>query len=154
MAKIYKKENCEYIGGYIACGDEVVGVPAAIVLKLNKLDTDLQMAEHRRANTVKPVEVKPFVRKHEGVSLIELTASTPALDRKIAEAEALMDDLDSLDVTNQANDYLANLADVVDWLESDYIVESVTTSKFDLPVVGNPLDLSAGELVDMVASLF
>lgn len=154
MAKIYKKENCEYIGGYIVCGDEVVGVPAAIVLKLNKLDTDLQMAAHRRANTVKPVEAKPFVRKHEGTGFIELTAITPALDAKVAEAEALMDDIDTLDTVNQANSYLEDIADVIDWVGSDYIIESATTAKFDLPAVGNPLNLSIDKLVDMVADMF
>ena len=154
--KIYKKEICTYVDGYIVCGDEVVGVPTSIIRQLNKLETDMQKAEYRRANKVELKTPEPFVRKHEGKSHIVVTPDTPALDEAIDKAMALMDDIDTVEAASAVNDYLADIESVIEWIQSPNIVSSAAEliEKFDLPTLGNPLELGEKDIVEAVVNLF
>ena len=154
--KLFKKEDCKYIDGYIVCGDEVVGVSLPVVRQLNKLETDLQRALHAEKHKVEPVEVTPFVRQHEGDSRIVITPVTKSLDEAIDKAKDIMDDLDLLEAASAMNDYLADIESAVAWVQSENIVsmQSGMVERFDLPMLGNPLELDEGSIVEAVGSLF
>jgi len=154
--KIYKKEVCMYVDGYIVCGDEVVGVPTAIIHQLNKLETDMQKAEHRRANKIELKAPEPFVRKHEGKSHIVVTPDTPVLDEAVDKAMKLMDDIETVEAASAVNDYLADLESAIEWIQSPNVVSSdtVLVEKFDLPTLGNPLELDEEDIVEAVVNLF
>ena len=154
--KIYKKEDCTYVDGYVVCGDEVIGVPTPVIRQLNRLETDMQKAEHRRANKVELKTPEPFVRKHEGKSRIVVTPETPALDEAVDKAMALRDDLDTVEAASAVNDYLADIELAIEWVQSPNIVSSSTVlvEKFDLPSLGNPLELGEEDIVEAVVNLF
>ena len=158
--KIYNKNDLTYKNGYIICDDKVVSIDNEIVDLLNKLDTDIQRAEWRQAKSDNAHEawkeaMSQFEPKSE-FTLPEIGAETPVLDAKIEEAKMLMDDIDAKAYAAQANDYLAGIKPVVLFVQDDSVVEfeQPTQHRFDLPVVGNPLELDGESLALLVCRVY
>lgn len=141
--KMYKKTECEYKNGYIVNGDEVVGIDNEVVLMLNNLDVDVQRARFEQANKVKPQETKEFVPESEHQVLAEIVVKTPKLDEFAETAMEIMEEIDAVNTAEAATDYLAHIQKALMFAHDEEIVEFAQSVqlRFDLPTIGNPLDL-------------
>lgn len=153
--KIYKKEDCEYKGGYIVCGDEVVCVPNVVVSMFNKLDLDLQLKAFKARTRVKPAETEEFEPDSEHKPKIKVTAETPLLDEKIKQAEELMEELDRYERIDKAKTFIKYLDPVVQFLADDFIVshDNCYQERFDLPWLGSPLEMTVDTILEVVDML-
>lgn len=153
--KIYKKEDCEYKGGYIVCGDEVVCVSNVVVSLLNKLDLDLQRASFKARTRVKPVTPEEFEQDSEHKPKISVTVATPLLDEKIKQTEELMEELDRYDRIDKAKARIKALDPVVQFLADDFIVshDNCYQERFDLPWLGSPLEMTIDGMLEVVEML-
>ena len=156
--KIYNKKDCAFVNGYIDCDNEVVSVPSIVVAQANKLEDDVQRAEYDKANKVEPVNTKPFVRKSSRPTAV-IEVDTPILDQKVEAAKQLIEELDAVATCDGANDYLKDLAELIDFAASETIVEGTPSMfggvrRFDLPVIGNPLELTVDKIVEFALEVF
>lgn len=140
--KMYKKTECEYKNGYIVHGDEVVAVDNEVVRMLNQLDTDVQRARFG-LDRVKPQEIEEFVPESEHQVTAVVKAETPKLDEFAETALAIMEEVDAANKAEAVTDYLAHIQKALVFARDEEIVEcsQFTQLRFDLPVIGNPLDL-------------
>lgn len=156
--KIYKKSECRYENGYIVNGDDVV-VPQGIMLLIDKLEDDVQRARFLRENEAEPVrEVPEFKRKSEhGVMMPETTPATPVLDLKIKTAERLLDELDCIELAERVNGYVHKMRPLFEFVQSESFVgeeHPLGNMRFDLPTVGNPLELTTDKLTGLIYDMF
>ena len=158
--KIHNKNDLTYKNGYIIHGDEVVSIDNEIVDLLNKLDIDIQRSEWRQAKfehareAWKEAEEK-FEPKSEFI-LPEVGAETPVLDAKVEETKLLMDEIDAKAYAAQANKYLAGIKPVVLFVQDDSVIEfeQPVQHRFDLPTIGNPLELTDETLALLVCRVY
>lgn len=156
--KIYNKKDCTFVNGYIVCDNEVVNVPSIVIAQANKLEEDVQRARYNKANKVEPINVEPFVRK-SAMPTATIEVDTPVLDQKIEAAKQLIEEFDAVATCEGANDYLKDLAELIDFAASEIIVEGTPSMfggirRFDLPVVGNPLELTVDKIIEFALEVF
>lgn len=153
--KTYKKENLKYKNGYIFKGDKIVGIDNDIVDLANKMETDTQRKYHEVHNKIDINDVEEFNRVSE-FSRPLVMPSTPKLDKKIEESIELMDELDGMQKAEEANEYLESIHPVVQFIQEDFVIDCKqdTQHKFDLPVLGNPLEWDREFLDHFIKKLF
>lgn len=156
--KMFDKNECEYKGGYIVCEGQVVCIDNEIVDLFNKLDTDVQRAKFEAAHRQAPVDQdEAFAPKSEhGAIYPTIEAKTPELDKMAAKAVKLMDEVDAMESAARANEYFAGIHPLIMFVNDGFVVsgEQAVQHRFDLPVVGNPLELDKDKLSDIVLSMF
>lgn len=161
--KIYKKEELKYKNGYIVNGDDVIVVDPAVVHQANELESKLQKACHDHG--LRDAEEKlrkslddasEFSRISEHKPNIKLSIETPHLDKAVDEAEAIMDELDSLADANKAHAMLNDYAKLLEFVHEDFVVcyDGAPLVRFDMPLIGNILELSEEDIVNAVCALF
>ena len=84
---------------------------------------------------------------------------TPILDQKVEAAKQLIEELDAVATCEGVNDYLKDLAELIDFAASETIVEGAPSMlggvrRFDLPVIGNPLELTVDKIVEFALEVF
>lgn len=156
--KMINKADCEYKGGYIVCNGEIVCIDNEIVDLFNKLEEDVQRATFE-ANKQPVVAVfnEEFARKTEhGKIMPFVKASTPELDNVVDKTMKIMDELDACASAELANEYFAGIKPLIMFVNDEFIVsgEQATQHRFDLPTIGNPLNISKDDLADWVIGLF
>lgn len=146
--KMYKKEDCQYKGGYIVCGDDVVGVPNQLVALVNRVEHDVQFAKFTAERKAKPVEEAVFAIKSEHAKPITVQADTPKLDEFVAKSIEIMDDIDLIGKVDELQKYIDEIEPVFAFAEEDFVISHDQQSqlRFDLPTLGNPLELTAEKL--------
>ncbi len=157
--KMYKKSELEYKGGYIVKGDKVIAVDNEIVDLLNKLDTDIQRAEFEAMKESFQVDVSDmnFNRVSErGCIYPYVKIETPVLDKLVKKTEALMDEFDNMGKAEQINKYFASIKPLIMFVSDDFVIaaEHGVPHRFDLPVVGNPLELTSESLGEKIMEMF
>lgn len=157
--KMYAKEELEYKNGYLVNKEnEVVAVDNEVVDLFNKLETDLQRSywEKSQPKIELPVAGKFNRQSERGNVFAHIEAETPKLDKKIDEAIALMAELDDIEVSEKSNEYLKGLVPIQLFITDNMIIacEQGVPHRFDLPVVGNPLELTSKKLADLVLGMF
>lgn len=157
--KMFNKADCEYKGGYIVCGDKVVAVDNEVVDLFNKLEEDIQRANHNRGifGGMPAVEPAPFHRQTErGNVYPHIEAETPELDKAADVAIKIMDELDAVADAEKCNEYFTGIHPLILFVNDDFIVagEQATQHRFDLPTIGNPLELDKDKLSDLVMGMF
>lgn len=153
--KMVKKSNLIYERGYICTKKgKVVSVPNNIVRMMNKLDRDVQESEWRKEQPV-PEPAKKFVPITERIHPI-VKVDTPALDEQVERSMAIMEDIDAMAGADEVNQYLAEIDPLIQWVMADKIIatENPAQLQFDLPRLGNPLELDIEYLVDLVANMY
>ena len=156
--KLYKKCDLKFENNRIIHetedGIEQIGVPDQVFILLNTMEQRAQMAEYILSQD-KPAPIpsyKGFERKHARGMALKLKACTPLLDAKVEEAEDLIEELrqtrEAEDVTKQ----LEYLAPLIRWIADEYIVEGDNYDRFDLPRLGNPLELTNQDIVEVLAT--
>lgn len=153
--KMIKKENCEYKSGYIVSGDEVVCIDNEVVALLNRLDIDAQRARFDRENKVEAHEYKCFTPKSEHHVEVMAGVETPKLDKFAEEALELMEEIDQLNNAEKVNIYLRGLGPVLSFIDEDYVlaIDQPKQLRFDLPTIGNPLELDFEKLSEIVVEM-
>lgn len=158
--KMFNKTDCEYKNGYIVCGDEIMAIDNEVVDLFNKLENDIQKAAFEKRNCGPlPCYREPgqFVRETEhGYTLPEISVETPRIDKKIEEAQAIMEEIDAMNTADEINEYISGIKPVMLFVQDEFIVpcESESAHRFDLPTIGNPLELTKSELVEFVTGMF
>lgn len=155
--KMIDKKDCEYKGGYIVNDGKIVCVDNEVVDLFNKLDVDIQRAEFVADNQQLVTPVKEFVPKTEHGALYPVvTAETPELDKLAEHAMKVMDEVDAMADATKANEYFAGIHQLIEFVNEDFIVsgEQAMQHRFDLPTIGNPLELDKDKLADLVVSMF
>lgn len=160
MAKMFNKSECEYKGGYIVHDGEIVNVNRHIIEELNALESDVQKAifdeEHKMGTMVSSFfDGREFSRKSEhckSVPVIE--PDTPKLDKMAEKTLKIMEEIDLLEAAEKANEYLGLIGPALEFAENDFVVSSDDAPfRFDLPTLGNPLELTVDAIVDWVKEL-
>lgn len=155
--KIYKKEELEYKDGYIVKGDEVLELPADLCATLDALELDCQRAAWKREHKLPPVpKVPEFERKSEfGPAHVLVEPLTPNLDEFVTQAEKIMAELDDVEAGEKVNAYLKKIEPVFRFVNGDSVVASGACPwRFDLPTVGNPLELTEDKVIGLVFGIF
>ena len=158
--KMFDKKQCEYKGGYIVCDDEVVAIDNEIVDLFNKLEEDIQRAKFEAENCDPlPCYKEPgkFERITErGAIMPVASAPTPTLDKMAEKTMKILDELDDVANASRVNDYFAGIVPVIEFVNDPFIVscENGTQHRFDLPTVGNPLELDRDKLSELVIRMF
>ena len=156
--KMFDKSECEYKGGYIVCDGKVVCVDNEVVDLFNKLDVDMQRAQYEA--TYCPGFAAPaeeFAPKSEhGAIYPTIKADTPELDKQAEQAIKIMNEVDAMADAAKANEYFASIRPLIMFVNDEFIVsgEQATQHRFDLPTVGNPLELDKDSLADLVMTMF
>jgi hypothetical protein len=67
-----------------------------------------------------------------------------------------MEEIDAMEGADKANDYFAGIHKLIMFVNDEFIVsgDQATQHRFDLPTVGNPLELDKDDLADFVMSMF
>lgn len=158
--KMFNKSDCEYKGGYIVSDGEVVAIDNEIVDLFNKLEEDIQHAEFERTNCgAAPCWIEPgeFHRSSEhGKIMPFVTAKTPELDKLAEQAIKIMDEIDDFANAEKVNDYFNSIKPLIVFVNEKFIVsgEQASQHRFDLPTIGNPLELDGDKLSQLVIDMF
>ena len=156
--KMFNKSECEYKGGYIVCKGKVVCVDNRIVDLFNKLEEDVQRAQYEA--TKMPTVIMPageFSRATEhGKIYPVVNADTPELDKLTDQAIKIMDELDSIADAEKVNEYFSSIKPLIMFVNDEFIVsgEQAIQHRFDLPVIGNPLEVTKDDLSQWVIGMF
>lgn len=153
--KMYKKSDLKLIDGMLVSDNGDVVIPSdSVVEQANMLETLLQQAEY--VDSQPKGRPEPSLDGFERVSEINVAgkfnAPTPVLDSKADEAMAIMDEIDSMAAANHANELQDELADLMGFVRSDYVVDCGTNLlQFDTPMLGSVLTWDSKYVVDAIA---
>lgn len=156
--KMFKKNKLEYRNGYIVTKKKgkIVNVDNEVVDLLNQLEEDIQRAMYEKTTRVECNEVKEFKRSSCYDIELGYEVETPTLDAMAEKALKIMEELDDSFNASQAEARLESIKPVVQFINDDFVVscEQATQHRFDLPIIGNPLDLNLEELITLVGTIY
>lgn len=156
--KMYKKSDLAIVDNRVVTKDmEVVAVDDQVIWQANRLETMLQQAKYLAAQPeATPVPtLDGFVRKSTDDDVKGMfKAHTPTLDQRVAETMAMMDELDDAAVADKANDLLLEFKELLKFVKSEYVMDcGICRGTFDTPMLGSPLEMTEGTIVDAVATI-
>lgn len=153
MAKMYGKSQVIFSNGYIINDDNnVVCLPDKVAEQLNELEEIFQKAEYLKAQD--PASPMPSLDGFKRKSIrktIEIEASTPTIDAKVAESMAIRDELRKMNNADTMNEFIFMYQEVFHFVQDDTFVEGEKAVFIDTPTLGNPLDIKVGDLLDKLA---
>lgn len=153
MAKMYGKSQVIFSNGYIINDDNnVVCLPNKVAEQLNELEEIFQKAEYLKAQD--PASPMPSLDGFKRKSIrktIEIEASTPTIDAKVAESMAIRDELRKMNNADTMNEFIFKYQEVFHFVQDDTFVEGEKAVFIDTPTLGNPLDIKVGDLLDKLA---
>lgn len=153
MARIIKKNECEFIDGYIVKDGETVNLPANVRLLIERLELMLQQYKYLKGQ--KPYSPGPSLEGfefksalHKGVADLFEIPETPGLDAKLAEAFALMDEIDTMKAAKDLNDVIRKFEPLFEFASKDHFFEGMVSgaAPIDCITIGNPLELTVDQI--------
>lgn len=152
--KTYMKKELEFKSGLLFHGSELVSVDPVIVDAVNKLESDAQLGyfNSKKAEAMEEFEDVMSLEFHRQSARpeIEFEVKTEHLDKAIDEAIAIMDDVDAERKGDKVREYLDMMAVVVQFVDDDFVIDTeCAPCRFDTPLIGNPLELEAEDLVKL-----
>lgn len=158
-AKMYNKNELKYKGGYIVKGDDVIAIDNEIVDLFNKLDTDVQYAKFlamKESFQVDTSDMEFFRATERGNVYLHVEFDTPNLDEFASKTEAMMDEIDNLNKAEMMNEYLQTIKPLLIFANDNFVIaaEHGVPHRFDLPAIGNPLELTREDIGNLVISMF
>lgn len=154
MAKLIKKSKCEFEAGCIVKEDELIGIPKVVHLQLNKLE--LMMQQYSYLKDQPAYNAGPSLDGFERQSVLASerpyveAPETPVTDKLIAEAMAFMKEADKVSNAADVNTAIDNFGALVDWCATDKFIEGDCYDKLDLYMLGNPLELTVDDIVNIL----
>lgn len=153
MAKMYSKSQLAFINGYVVDDDNnVVCLPDKVAEQLNELEEIFQKAEYLKAQD--PATPMPSLDGFKRKSIrktIEIEASTPTIDAKVAESMQIRDELRKLNNADTMNKTIGKYQEIFNFVQSDTFVEGDKAVFIDTPTLGNPLNFNVDYLLDKLA---
>lgn len=156
--KFIKKSDLAYRNGYLVDSEGNVHQPdQKIVRDLNELEIKLQRAVYLEEQKKKFVPADIEGKDFKPVSQHDIKASfnikTPLLDKEIENAMAIMDEIDEANAVRKVQEWVESHKELVTFMTDDEFIESDCTERFDLPGLGDPLDLTLNEVVSTLAAV-
>lgn len=156
MKRIKKCEIKFDDGWLVTKDDEVIALPYEIARQFDMIDEALQMADYLASQS--PARPAPsldgFERKTLSHERTKFTCDTPALDNAEASAKAMLQDIKHKQQADDANLLCEKFKDLIEFCASDYIFEQNSYPvKYDWYIWGNPLEVSADEVEDILLGL-
>lgn len=158
--KAYKKSKLTYENGYIMKGNDVVAVDPTIVSQLNYIEEQYQKAlfdgtRELATQSIAAIMDKEFELESERETL-EFVVDTPHLDKAAKKTMKIMDEIDNCNHAAEANKFFKRINTTIQFVTSDKVIDTNAdhVAQFDLPNLGNPLELDADKLMDFVNVIF
>ena len=150
--KLINKDDCSWENGIITCGEEVIGLPGDVYQQLDDLERTYQMAlhlsKHPDANGGPTLDGFEYFDESNS-DLPVYVPETPALDAKVQETLAFLDDIDSINFCKKMNKVVDQFSELFKFVKARRFIPG-NGWKFSLHYVGNPLELTEGRLMDML----
>lgn len=153
--KMYKKSDLTLVDGMLVTEDGDIVIPdVRIIDEANALETKVQ--QKRYMNGQPEAVPAPSLEGFERISNDDVTgafvAKTPLLDSKAEEALEIMEELDAIATTEKANEMHSMFKHLIQFVRTDYVVDTYGfVEKFDMPLLGNPLELTMDDVADAIA---
>lgn len=152
--KLYKKEDLQFVDGYLVDKEgNVVSPDDDIVLDFNCLEQMKQYTAWRLKNPEPKIAEVPEFKFETARPAVDFHAdiSTPLLDKKVAEAKQLFDEVVRADRVEDIEKAVDHFMRALVWADSDEFFGDVNASvRFDTKTIGNPLEVDAGDLVAII----
>lgn len=153
--KFYKKEALRFENGYLVTKKgKVVCVDTHIVELANQLEYKLQQAKylHDQPKAVPAPNLTGFEFKSANKKVGHFSARTPIMDKKLEEAELLMDEIDGMMTADLMNAMAEEYADLIAFACSDKILDADYEAKqFDTNYLGDPRMWDEQTIVEAIA---
>lgn len=148
--KIYKKSDCTIIDGQITIENEVLPLSPVVFSLLHLMDEQVQKAKFlKKQPEAQAAPTLTGFKKKSSYSLPFLNRpNTPASDKQVKQAMAIMAETDELEKVGNINALILELQPLFDWVESEYVTDgNPAHPRIDTPEIGNPLELTSEKLV-------
>lgn len=154
--KIYKKSECAIIDGQVTFESEVLYLNPVVYNMLHILDEQVQKAEYLNAQP--KAQAAPSLdgfKKKSNYSLPLLEKpKTPAGDKQVKIAMAIMRETDEVNKVGKINELITEMQPMFDWVASEHTSDSGTPhARIDLPAIGNPLELTTDKMVEFIKTV-
>ena len=154
MIDLIKKEDCVFENNYIICQGKIVEIPFPILHKLNELEELYQRAlfvskqpEGQAMPSLEGFEFESAVDEAMPVAV----PNTPALDAKVQETLAFLEDIDEIEFCKKLNKLIEKFKPLFKFVRSSVIKDSSGyDQEIDLKYVGNPLELTEARIMDIL----
>ena len=153
MAKMYSKDQVTFSNGYVIDeNSNVICLPDKVAEQLNELEEIFQKAEYLKAQD--PATPMPSLDGFKRKSIrktIEIEASTPTIDAKVAESMQIRDELRKVDNAETMNKIIGEYQEVFNFVQNDTFVEGSKVVLIDTPTLGSPMNIKVDYLLDKLA---
>lgn len=154
MAKLIKKNKCEFVDGHIVKKNEIIGLPYEVTILLRKLELTVQQWQYLRAQP----EARPMPslggfefrsRLHANDYHVD-RPDTPTMDARVAEAMSFCEEADRVSDVRELNRLIDQYEPLLRWCDADKFVPGRDETELDLAELGDPLLLEPGDIVTML----
>lgn len=153
MAKMYKKSDLKFVDGYVLTEEhEVVALPSGIAEQINDLETFLQEMGYL-SEQPEPTPA-PSLEGFERESIVKtphIEVKTPELDKVEERNRRVLEELRDREATDAVNRVLDKYADTLVFLRGERFVEGDKVVRVDTPIIGNILEITGDEMVNLIA---
>ena len=157
MTKFVKKSDCIVRQGYIVHDDEVIGLPLAVAGELEKLIFSIQAANYNENNQPSKIFKTPekFEPKmsyndwHRSVTKVE----TPALDKAVEEALAIVDDIEHMEKSEKIDELLKEYQNLLMFIEEDEFLPGICPDRLGVPDDLNPLTMTVDDFKECLVQI-
>ena len=154
MAKLIKKSKCTFEEGHIIKKNKVVGIPEIVWLQLNKLELVAQQYMYLKGQP--EYQAGPSLDGFERRSALKSDRpyvekpDTPVIDERVAQAMAFIEETDAVNDAMKVNEIIDEYGELIDWCNAFKFIEGNCTKPIDTPELGNPLELAAYDIVNII----
>lgn len=160
MPKLVNKSTCYFDNGYICCKDgEILGPALPVFEQLRSLEYMLQKVRYLDAQpeACPPPSLDGFEFVSERAKKIPRFEpfETPNIDKAVEAGIGIRDEIKGMQITKAANKWIDEHPEVFEFVANDRFVPSPFVSNpFDLHLLGNPLELTVEDLMNVVGEIF
>ena len=161
MAKLVSKSDLSFKHGYIIDNDgTVMNLSFRVWEQLIDLELMVQRADFAKVHGISDddnvqVTMDDFVPVHRYKVTFGMTAKTPLLDKKMDEAMQLMEEIEDSQKAAQLTKAINEMPELLEFISSEYILvtSECAPQRFDLAILGNPLELNLDSLEEIIKFL-
>ena len=154
MIDLIKKEDCVFENNYVIYQGKIVEIPYQVLHKLNELEGLYQRAlfvskqpEGQAMPSLEGFKFESVVDEAMPVAV----PNTPALDAKVQETLAFLEDIDEIEFCKKLNKLIEKFKPLFKFVRSSVIKDSSGYGQeIDLKYVGNPLELTEARVMDIL----
>lgn len=155
--KFMRKDKLNYKNGYLVNKKNKVCQPDPVIVhQLNSLDRLCQYADKVFTNGVATkiisdvVNEDDFEFESEHANYIKVSADTPLLNEKIENTKAIMKEIDEKEKADTISELIDMYKEAVEFITNDSFIVSNATARFDLPFIGDPIDVDTDILIHFI----